>query len=70
MSAQYANFGPLTEEIGSGVWGTPENFNGFASWLCYCTDVAQQRSTTLCTMFGRLLDWYTILYTFPGALAL
>ena len=23
------NFGPLTAEIGSGVWGTPENFNGF-----------------------------------------
>jgi len=24
-----ANFGPLTTEIGSGVWGTPANFNGF-----------------------------------------
>jgi len=24
-----ANFGPLTAEIGSGVWGTPTNFNGF-----------------------------------------
>jgi len=24
-----ANFGPLTVEIGSGVWGTPANFNGF-----------------------------------------
>jgi len=23
------NFGPLTAEIGSGVWGTPANFNGF-----------------------------------------
>jgi len=23
------NFGPLTVEIGSGVWGTPANFNGF-----------------------------------------
>ena len=22
------NFGPLTAEIGSGVWGTPPNFNG------------------------------------------
>ena len=32
MSSQYmANFGPLTaeNEIGSGVWGTPANFNGF-----------------------------------------
>jgi len=24
------NFGPLTAEIGSGVWGTPTNFNGFS----------------------------------------
>jgi len=23
------NFGPLTAEIGSGVWGTPANFNRF-----------------------------------------
>jgi len=23
------NFGPLTAEIGSGVWGTPTDFNGF-----------------------------------------
>jgi len=26
-----ANFGPLTAEIGSGVWGTAENFNGMVS---------------------------------------
>jgi len=24
-----ANFGPLTAEIGSGVWGTPANFNWY-----------------------------------------
>jgi len=32
MSAQYGErwpSGPLTAEIGSGVWGTPANFNGF-----------------------------------------
>jgi len=23
------NFGPLTAEIVSGVWGTPTNYNGF-----------------------------------------
>ena len=23
------NFGPLADEIGSGVWGTPTNFNRF-----------------------------------------
>jgi len=32
-----ANFGPLTAEIGWPVWGTPANFNGFASWQRYCT---------------------------------
>jgi len=42
---------------------------GFASWLHYCSDVAQQKPTKLCTMFGHLLCWYTI-YTFSGALAL
>jgi len=63
-----ANFGPLTAEIGSGVWGTPANFNGFRAWLRYCSDVAHQRSAKLCTMFGRLLSWYTI-YTFSVALA-
>jgi len=34
----------------------------------YCTNVAQWRSPKLCTMFGRLLGWYTIC-TFLGALA-
>jgi len=30
MSSQYmANFGPLTAEIGPGVWGIPANFNRF-----------------------------------------
>jgi len=29
MSHNMANFGPLTAEIGSGVWRTPANFNGF-----------------------------------------
>jgi len=62
------NFGPLAAEIGSGVWGTPANFNGFASCLRYCNDVAHRRPTALCTMFGSLLGWYTI-YTFSGAVA-
>ena len=34
----------------------------------YCSDVAHCRPTKLCTMFGRLLGWYTV-YTFSGALA-
>jgi len=33
---------------------------GFASWLCYCTDVAQWRSTKFSTIFDRLLGWYTL----------
>jgi len=29
MTHNMVNFGPLTAEIGSGVWGTPANFNEF-----------------------------------------
>jgi len=29
MYPQYGELGPLTAEIGSGVWGTPTNYNGF-----------------------------------------
>jgi len=54
------NVGPLTAENDSGVCGTQQISTGFASWLSYCTDVAQRRSTKLCTMFGRLLGWYTM----------
>jgi len=64
-----ANFGPLTAEIGSGVWGTAANFNGFRVCLRYCSDVAHRRPTKLCTTFDRLLGCYTI-YTFSAALAL
>jgi len=38
------------------------------SCLRYCSDIAHWRPTKLCTMFGRLLGWYTI-YTFSGAVA-
>jgi len=55
-------------EIGLGVWEPQQISTDLASGLCYCTDVAQWRPTKLCTMFGRLLGWYTI-YTFLGALA-
>jgi len=61
------NFGPppLTAEISPVVWGTPANFNGFC--LRYCISIVHRRPTELCTMFGRLLGWYTI-YTFSGLL--
>ena len=42
---------------------------GFASWLRYCTDVSQRRSTKLCTMFGRLLRWYILYIQFLGLLS-
>ena len=42
---------------------------GFVSWLRYCTDVAERRSTKLCTMFGQLLHWYTA-YIFGGSCSL
>jgi len=33
---------------------------GFTSWLRYCSEIAHWRPTKLCTIFGRLLRWYTI----------
>ena len=33
------NVGPLAAEIGSGVWGTPANFNGF----CVLASLLQRR---------------------------
>ena len=32
-----ANFDLLAAEICLGVWGTPANSTGFASWQRYCT---------------------------------
>ena len=66
------NFGPLAAEIGS-LLGAPQQIStGFASWLRYCSDVTQWKPTKLCTMFGCLLGWYTIvtIYAFSGAVAL
>jgi len=60
------NFGPLTAKNCWRIWGTPAISTGFSSWLRYCTDVAQRTSTKLCTMFGRLLRWYSNVYIFGG----
>ena len=50
------------------MFGAPKQIaTGFASWLCYCTDVAQYRSTKLCRIFGCLLSWYTIYIHFCGS---
>ena len=61
-----AQLGPLTAEISLPVWGTQQISTGFASCLRNCIDVAHRRPTKLCTMFGRLLRWYTI-YIFGGS---
>ena len=61
------NFGPLTAEIGSRILGTQQISTGVVSWLRYCSDVAQRRSTKLWTMFGRLLCLHSIYTLLPGA---
>jgi len=41
-------------------FGSPQQIStGFASWRHYCTDIAHRRPTKFCTLFGRLLGWYT-----------
>jgi len=65
-----ANFGKLAAEIILLVWGTPANFNGFRVLLRYCADVAHRRPTKLCTIFARLLGWYTIHIHFSRLLPL
>jgi len=71
FSHNMANFSPVTAEIGSDVWGTQANFNGFRvsrpAFVTAATSLTEGQPN--CMMFGRLLGWYTI-YTFPGALAL
>jgi len=61
-SCNMVNFCPLTAEICWGGWAPQQISTVFASWLRYCTDFAQRRSTKLCTMFGRLLGWYTCIH--------
>jgi len=67
MSSQCGQLRPKLQRL-VGDFGAPKQISTrFESWLRYCTDVAQQRSAKLCTMFGRLLGWYSI-YTFWGLL--
>ena len=62
------NFGLLTAEMYWQFWAPQQISTGFASWLHYCSVVAQRKPTKLCTMFGCLLGWYTM-YTFSAVLA-
>jgi len=65
-----ANFGPLAAEIGSGVAAPQKNSTGLAlaSLLQRRRSSEANQASKLCTIFDRLLRWYTI-YTFSGALA-
>jgi len=51
------NFGPLTAKIGSGVWGTPANFNGLPvlATLLHGSQVATVSQTLRCLNRGRHL---------------
>jgi len=59
------NVRALTAQIGSGVCGTPANFNGFR----VLPSLLQRRRSTEANQilhdFGRLMGWY-IIYTFSG----
>ena len=61
------NFGPLAAEIGSLVWGTPADFNGFRVLASLLQRRRSTEANQTYTIFDRLLGWYTI-YTFSGAL--
>jgi len=66
MSSRYGKLRRLRPNRSVGEFEAPQQIStGFMSWLRYCTDVAQRRSTKLCIMFGHLLSWYTM-YTFWG----
>jgi len=63
------NFGPLAAEIGSGVWGTPANFNGFrglASFFpivdtCLSCEVIARQSCEMVPRW-RFLATFCVLY--------
>ena len=54
------NFGPLTAEIGSGVWGTPTNFNGFCVLQRYCTASSSGRQPNFALCLA--VSWPGTLY--------
>ena len=62
-SSQYGELRPASgSDRFTSLWqcSKSQHSTGFESWLCYCSDVAHQRPTKLCTIFGNLLGWYTI----------
>ena len=67
MPYNMVNFGQLTAEICSLVWGTPADFHGFRVLSSLLQRRLSTEATKLCTMFGRLLGCYTIIH-FSGLL--
>jgi len=57
--SQYGEHRPTNGWDRCGSLGHSSKFQRVSSWLHYCTDVTQWKSTKLCTMFGGLLGWYT-----------
>ena len=47
-----ANFGLITAEIDSGVWGTPANFNGFRILAAFRVLAALLRGTLVVGVIG------------------
>jgi len=70
MSSQYRELRPTNGWDRLASLGHPSKFQRVSGlgFVNYCTDVAQRRSTKFCTMFGRLLGWYTVC-AFSGARA-
>jgi len=69
MSKQYGKLQPTNGWDRFVTLGHPSKFQEVSRLgVIYCSDVAYRTSTKVCTMFGRLLGWYTM-YTFLGALA-
>jgi len=67
MSSQYGELRPTIKRLRSvGEFGARHQIStGFASWLRYCSDVAQRKPTKLCTVFGRLLGCYIFGGSYP-----
>ena len=62
----FSQYGERLRSLGE--FGVPQQIStGFASWLRYYTDVAQRRSTKLCTVFGRLLGCYIFFFGGGGS---
>jgi len=70
MSSQYSELRPNGSDRFGCLRNPQQTSTGSASCLRYCRDVAHRGPTKLCTMFGHLLGWYTIIIHFEGSCSL